>query len=494
MAPLAGSPVIDAGNPAAVPANVTLDQRGFLRVVGSQVDIGAVEFQPPGVTMTLASSANPSLEGQAVTFTATVTPAAAGPNNPLTGTVNFTVDGVFAGQGFINALNNVTATFVTSALTPGNHTVQAEYFGNTLYSPAVVFLTAQQRIEPLPPPPPPPPVSVGVANFAVGPDRDAGPTVRYFNPDGTEQFNLIPFDSGFTGGVRVATADFNGDGVPDLAVGTGPGIATSVHVFDGKTRAELFTVAPFEPSFTGGVYIGAGDLTGDGHADLVVTPDEGGGPRARVFSGAGFAVIADFFGIDDPNFRGGARAAVGDVTGDGTGDLVVAAGFGGGPRLAVFDGKSVGTAAPVKPFPDFFVFEPGLRNGVFVAAGDLDGDGFAEVIAGGGPGGAPRVFALSGHGLIGDTRTVVSGQASSVDTIPVVANFFAGDPNSRGGVRVAVKSLDADGRADLLAGSGTGAGSRLTAYLGKSLPVDGSPPEQLSFDAFPGFAGGIFVG
>ena len=40
--------------------------------------------------------------------------------------------------------------------------------------------------------------------------------------------------------------------------------------------------------------------------ELVITPDEGGGPRVRVFNGKGFAQVADFFGIDDPNFRGGA--------------------------------------------------------------------------------------------------------------------------------------------------------------------------------------------
>src|SRR5205085_1373670 len=73
------------------------------------------------------------------------------------------------------------------------------------------------------------------------------------------------------------------------------------------------------------------------------TPAQGGGSRVRVFGVAGgsAAVKADFFGIDDPAFRGGARAAAGDVNGDGTPDLVVAAGFGGGPRVSVLDGRTV---------------------------------------------------------------------------------------------------------------------------------------------------------
>lgn len=55
-----------------------------------------------------------------------------------------------------------------------------------------------------------------------------------------------------------------GDGVPALFVGNKPGSATQVRVFSGRTRAELFVVAPFESSFTGNVYVATGDLDGDG--------------------------------------------------------------------------------------------------------------------------------------------------------------------------------------------------------------------------------------
>jgi hypothetical protein len=303
--------------------------------------------------------------------------------------------------------------------------------------------------------------------------------VTLYNPDATRRFVLDPFGD-FTGGVRTVAADFTGDGVADLVVGTGPGTATLVRVLDGQTQEELFAVAPFEATFTGGVYVAAGDLTGDGKADLVITPDEGGGPRVRAFDGDGFAQLADFFGIDDPNFRGGARAAVGDVNNDRAGDLVVAAGFQGGPRVAGFDGRSLG-GRPVRVFGDFFAFEQGLRNGVFVAVGDLDADGFAEVIAGGGPGGGPRVTAFSGKALLGNAYTVAT-------------NFFGGDPGGRGGARVAVKDLDGDARADLVVGAGEDAGSRVTAYPGKSLGPAGGAAGGPDFDAYPGFAGGVFVG
>ena len=334
------------------------------------------------------------------------------------------------------------------------------------------------------------PVLIGFPQFAAGADVGSSSATLY-NPDKTVRFSSTPFGASFTGGVRTAAGDFNGDGVADLVVGTGPGRATQVIVLDGKTQAQLFSVDPFEASFTGGVYVAAGDLNGDGFADLAITPDEGGGPRARVFSGKGFGQLADFFGIEDTNFRGGARAAIGDITGDGKADLVIAAGFGGGPRVAVFSGAKLASEGALadqnaarwnswKPFGDFLTFEEGLRNGAFVAAGDVNGDGFAELIAGGGPGGGPRVTAFSGKDLLSNVQTPL-------------ANFFGGDVNNRGGVRVSVKNLDGDNLADVVVGSGTGAGSRVTAYAGKSINVP-TPPELFAFDALAGFSGGVFVG
>ncbi len=75
-----------------------------------------------------------------------------------------------------------------------------------------------------------------------------------------------------------------------------------------------------------------------------------------------------------------------------------------------------------------------------------------------------------------------------------LANFFGGDVNGRGGIRIGVKDLDGDKQADLVVGSGAGAGSHVTAYLGKNIGPNGTPTSQLDFDAFTGFTGGVFVG
>jgi hypothetical protein len=322
--------------------------------------------------------------------------------------------------------------------------------------------------------------STPAAVQAVGAGVGGAPVVKLLDPSGATVREFLAFEPTFTGGVRVATADVTGDGVADVIAGTGPGRPAEVRVFDGATGNQVFSTSPFG-AFTGGVFVAAGDVDGDGTADLAVTPDEGGGPRVQVLRGGSFAPLADFFGIDDPGFRGGARVALGDVNRDGHADVVVAAGIGGGPRVSTWDGAALASGSAAHPFGDFFAFEPVLRNGVYVAVGDVDGDGFGDLVAGGGPGGGPRVLALSGQGLL-------VGQA-----VPL-ANFFAGSVTERSGVPIAVTNLDGDSRADLMTGTGTGSGSSVRAYLGKDITASGTPPEFLSADPFPGLAGGAFVG
>ncbi len=322
--------------------------------------------------------------------------------------------------------------------------------------------------------------------FAVGAGAGGMPQAAIFGPAGDLLSEQPVFAPEFTGGVRVAMADVDGDQVDDLIVGNGPGQAPRLKVFrvvDNELEF-LWSRQPFEDSFRGGVFVAAGDINGDGFAEVVVSPDEGGGPRVQVLDGQSQQVIADFFAIEDGNFRGGVRPALGDLNADGLADLLVAAGFGGGPRVAGFTGQALASGEAVKLFPDFFLFEPSLRNGAYVALGDLNADGFADVIGGGGPGGGPRVLALSGVDLISHPEQPPD----------ILANFFAGNEELRGGIRVASKYLNEDPQADLIVGSGEGELGRVIAYLGNDLVGELRPESEFAFNIDFGAESGVFVG
>jgi FG-GAP-like repeat/Matrixin len=296
-----------------------------------------------------------------------------------------------------------------------------------------------------------------------------------------------PFGGG-GGSVRSTLADVNGDGTPDLIATAGPGGGSQIRVIDGKTNADIgSTFSAFEFGFTGGLFVTAADIDRDGKADVIVSPDEGGGGRVTVYSFANGTprIIANFFGIADTNFRGGARVASADVNGDGTPDVIVGAGFGGGPRVAIFDGTSVARGNPTRLVNDFFAFGGtdvnSLRNGIYISSGDFDGDGRAEIVFAGGPGGGPRVQVLSGSSVLSNPVAAVANP---------MMNFFAFDSSQRGGVRPAIRDVNGDGKLDLIVGSGAGTNSAVKVFNAAN------PNDSYSLNAF-GFgspADGIYVG
>ncbi len=285
---------------------------------------------------------------------------------------------------------------------------------------------------------------------------------------------------GFFGGIRTAVGDVNGDGVLDVITAAGPGAGPHVKVFSGADNfvTELFSFFAFNPNFTSGMFVAAANFNPgeDDNADIVVGADAGGGSHVIVFNGTDLSVRQSFFAYGT-TFGGGVRVGTGDITGDDIPDIITGAGAGAGPHVRVFDGSLMQmTLTPVDiggPLGSFFAFPSNFAGGVFVAGGDVNGDGRDDVIAGAGAGGGPAVKAFSGL------------------TGAELVSFFAFPSTFGGGVTVGTtQGPDGDGIEDIIVGAGPGGGPAVKIISVAS----GTPVELASFFAFaPTFSGGVFV-
>jgi streptogramin lyase len=312
------------------------------------------------------------------------------------------------------------------------------------------------------------PTAVGKAVLpkpvVTGADAGGRPLVRVF--DGllgsmTNQF--LAYDPRFTGGVRVAMGDVNGDGVPDIVAAPGPGGGPDIRVFGGVSGALIMDFWAYAPNFTGGVNVACADVNGDGHADIIVAPDAGGGPEIKVVSGKTQALLYDFFAFT-PSFTGGVRVGAGDVNHDGFADVIAGKGPGADAAVAVFSGANSNLMAEWNAFPNF-------GGGVYVSAGDVNGDGFADIVVGAGAGGGPEVRVYSG-----------------ANPAILLRDFFAFNTNFTGGVRLAVADVDGDGFDDIITAPGAGGAPDMRVFdRGTTLLLD----EFFAYD--PSFLGGVFV-
>lgn len=279
---------------------------------------------------------------------------------------------------------------------------------------------------------------------------------------------------GYRGELRVASGDLNGDGVPDIVAGAGPGGGPRVVIIDGFNGRVLDDFFAFESSFRGGVYVAVADLTGDGKADLIVGAGEGGGPRVQVYDSITGVPLVDMFAYEN-TARTGVRVAAGDFNGDNVNDLFIAAGIGGGPRVRIFNGLNLPNQ---NVMADFFVFESGQRGGAYISAADYDGDGKADVVAGAGPDGGPRVRVINAVNL----------NLQDPNQTYAFVDFFAFDPNLRTGVRPILRDIDSDRFGDLIVGLGAGL-PQVRTFIGRTIRPTGDvqPVDDI-------FAGGVLTG
>jgi uncharacterized delta-60 repeat protein len=292
--------------------------------------------------------------------------------------------------------------------------------------------------------------------------------VEVFARDGSPLGSFAPF-SGYDGGVAVALGDVSGDGTDDLITSATIG-NPAVKIYNGRAftdktffaNPEIHLIAsgfPYAINFNVGTNIAVGDVNGDGFADLV-TGAVPGNPHVKVFDGFLLRESNNIPTGDDPsllaqgfayglNFNVGANVAAGDVNGDGFADVITGASA-GNPHTRVFDAQAI-LASKLIPTNDgtideFFPYGINFNVGSFVSVADYNHDGFGDVVTGASVGN-PEVRVFSGKDITNGTFDL---STSLLDF------FFAFEQGQNIGVSVGASDFTGDGKADVAVGTRSG--------------------------------------
>jgi hypothetical protein len=348
--------------------------------------------------------------------------------------------------------------------------------------------------------------------IAVGPGAGVPPEIKEYDPvNGILKLDFMAYETTFMGGVRVAVADINGDGVPDIIAAPAgvkvtlvnvsgalvpsfdfsQGRAPEVKVFSGVDGSKIADFLAYPANFTAGVFVAVADVNHDGKPDIITGPDAtgtSGHTNVRVFFNGhlintGAALTPDLeFNAYDPGFGGGVRVAAADLNHDGFADIVTGPGIWSGPDVRIFDGKTLANSHTATKIGEFLAYDPRYFGGVFVSTGDTNGDGFKDVITGTNGSGGPEVKAFSGANVL------------SSPTPTIIDDFFAYAPAFSGGVTVAAIDVNGDGNADIITGAGAGGGPHVRIFDGgTSLQLQNNTSDSFyAYDAL--FSGGVYVG
>ena len=316
--------------------------------------------------------------------------------------------------------------------------------------------------------------------YALAADGGGGPRVQVYDAEtGGLLQDFFVYEESFTGGVRVATGDVNGDGVDDLIVAPGKGGGPRIRVLDGVTQKVIYDYFAYEESFRNGLYVTVADVNNDGFADIITGTEAGGGPRVTVADGKTGTTLADYFAYDE-NFRGGVRVGSGVISGTSTASVLTVPGPGGPPT--VISWSIVAGQAPAAQL-SFDAFDSNYTGGAFVAAAQSAPGGFSNIVVGSGQLQAAanvttpqvRVFDPRNTGIVSQTEAFPGGV----------------DPAGyKSEVRVATFDRTGDGIPDVAIANGPNSYPRFRF-------IDPTNGRQIGDELQPyefGFTGGIFVG
>jgi hypothetical protein len=210
----------------------------------------------------------------------------------------------------------------------------------------------------------------GIPDLAVANSAADIVTILLGNGDGTFTPSTAATSPTGSNPVAIAVADFNGDGIPDLAIGNDPqdGSSGSVTILLGNGDG-TFTAAASPATPSGVNAIAVADFTGDGKADIVVA----NGLTLTMLKGNGDGTFtSSTITPTAGSFRAINMILVGDFNGDGKADLELS----GYDFFLLGNGDGTFNVAPLE------LFLPATANpGQNVAAADFNGDGSTDLIS-----------------------------------------------------------------------------------------------------------------
>jgi hypothetical protein len=433
---------------AGVHTTITATYMGDMNFAMSTSPTVTQTVNKTGTSTSLSLNPVQPIFTQTTVLTATITPNITGSIVPA-GTLSFFDNGTFLAT--VNVVNGV-ATYSTKNLPFGPNVITASYLGDGNFTTSMKMVTV--NVKPL-------------TFFAVG----GSGRVLVYRPDNSLVADFAPYGSGYTGPINVALGDISGDGIYDLVTAAAVG-NPDVRVYDGKALANG-TFDPANPDasllaqwfaygldFNVGATVAVGDINGNGFADVVTGADVGN-PDVHVYSGKdiathnfnpdGSSLLVHFFAYG-LSFNIGANVAVGDVNNDGFADLITGA-TAGNPDVRVYNGRDIaqGTFSPdgASLLTHFFAYGLDFNVGAFVAVGDTTGSGFADIITGASIGN-PDVHVYSGQAIAQGTFDGNHPENSER------TQFFAYGQGSNIGATVAASDIEHTGRFDILTGPTAG--------------------------------------
>ncbi|MCB0026678.1 MAG: FG-GAP repeat protein, partial [Anaerolineales bacterium] len=242
------------------------------------------------------------------------------------------------------------------------------------------------------------PETIVTAPFIAGPAGNAsGKVYVYDGATGALLHDETGARLSLFGHSATVAGDVNGDGTPDYVVGAptldvfgfGLGLTGQTFVYSGADHSLLLTLSGPGGAAFGASVSGAGDVDGDGHADIFVgstyaSVAQNNGGQVALYSGADGSLLWTVDGAFPDGFLGSAVGALGDVSGDGVPDLVAGAqgagrkAHGEAYALSGVDGNVLFTMKPVGLPSEPSTFAQYHAS----AAPDVNGDGITDIYVG----------------------------------------------------------------------------------------------------------------